>query len=190
MRLSVRNQLDGKVLSIVPGSVMTIVKVALKGGQTVTSSVTTEAVEDLDLDIGDRVVVLVKSTEVMLGVDDDKAAGKSKKKSRKKNSKKRYSRRFRASLTERTFRRVAFAAEFVIGEMRILAQCFHDQAASPATPIAVRIDERSRLGMADRDDANAKIERNGIHRSSNRVGRAERSQRFGGRRNFEISGHE
>jgi len=44
MRLSVRNQLDGKVLSIVPGSVMTIVKVALKGGQTVTSSVTKEAV--------------------------------------------------------------------------------------------------------------------------------------------------
>jgi len=35
------------------------------------------------------VIVLVKSTEVMLGVDDDKAAGKSKKKSRKKNSKKR-----------------------------------------------------------------------------------------------------
>jgi molybdopterin-binding protein len=89
MRLSVRNQLDGKVLSIAPGSVMTIVKVALKGGQTVTSSVTKEAVEDLDLEVGDGVVVLVKSTEVMLGVDDDKAAGKSKKKSHKKNSKKR-----------------------------------------------------------------------------------------------------
>jgi len=87
MRLSVRNQLDGKVLSIVPGSVMTIVKVALKGGQAMTSSITKEAVEDLDLEVGDRVVVLVKSTEVMLGVDDAKPAGKSKKKTRKKSKK-------------------------------------------------------------------------------------------------------
>jgi molybdate transport system regulatory protein len=88
MRLSVRNQLDGKVLLIVPGSVMTIVKVALKGGQTMTSSITKEAVEDLDLEIGNRVVVLVKSTEVMLGVDDVKPAG-TKKKPRKKKNKKR-----------------------------------------------------------------------------------------------------
>ena len=33
MRLSVRNQLTGKVASIQPGSVMTIVKVTLDGGQ-------------------------------------------------------------------------------------------------------------------------------------------------------------
>ena len=87
MRLSVRNQLEGKVQSIVPGSVMTIVKVTLKGGHTVTSSVTKEAVKDLNLKIGDRVVVLVKSTEVMLGVEDKKPAKKSKKKARKKGKK-------------------------------------------------------------------------------------------------------
>jgi molybdate transport system regulatory protein len=85
MRLSVRNQLDGKVQSIAPGSVMTIVKVTLKGGHTVTSSVTKEAVADLNLKVGDRVVVLVKSTEVMLGVDDGKPTKKSKKKARKKS---------------------------------------------------------------------------------------------------------
>jgi molybdopterin-binding protein len=69
MRLSVRNQLSGKVASIQPGSVMTIVKVTLDGGQTVTSSITKEAAEELGLKVGSPVTVLVKSTEVMLGVD-------------------------------------------------------------------------------------------------------------------------
>ena len=49
MRLSTRNQLRGTVATIEPGSVMTIVKVNLDGGQTVTASVTKEAVEDLAL---------------------------------------------------------------------------------------------------------------------------------------------
>lgn len=69
MRLSTRNQLTGKVASIQPGSVMTIVKVTLDGGQTVTASVTKEAVDDLGLSVGGKVTVLVKSTEVMLGVE-------------------------------------------------------------------------------------------------------------------------
>lgn len=69
MRLSTRNQLPGKVAFIQPGSVMTIVKVTLDGGQTVTASVTKEAVEDLGLGVGSKVTVLVKSTEVMLGVE-------------------------------------------------------------------------------------------------------------------------
>ena len=69
MRLSIRNQLKGKVESIKVGSVMTIVKVTLKGGHTVTSSITKEAVKDLGLKVGSAVVVLVKSTEVMLGVE-------------------------------------------------------------------------------------------------------------------------
>ena len=83
MRLSVRNQLEGKVHSITPGSVMSIVKVDLKGGHRVTSSVTKEAVRELGLKVGDRVTVLVKATEVMLGVDAPPAGGKSKKKKRK-----------------------------------------------------------------------------------------------------------
>jgi len=48
---------------------MTIVKVTLDGGQTVTASVTKEAVEDLGLRFGSKVTVLVKSIEVMLGVE-------------------------------------------------------------------------------------------------------------------------
>jgi molybdopterin-binding protein len=69
MRLSIRNQLPGKVESVTAGAVTTIVKVILDGGQHVTSSITREAAEELALKPGVRVTVLVKSTEVMLGVD-------------------------------------------------------------------------------------------------------------------------
>jgi molybdopterin-binding protein len=69
MRLSTRNQLPATVTSIDLGSVMAVVKVELAGGQQVTASITKDAVEDLDLAVGKAVTVLVKSTEVMLGVD-------------------------------------------------------------------------------------------------------------------------
>jgi molybdopterin-binding protein len=69
MRLSTRNQLTGTVSSIDVGTVMAIVKVDLDGGQTVTASVTKDAVEDLGLTVGASVTALVKSTEVMIGVE-------------------------------------------------------------------------------------------------------------------------
>ena len=69
MRLSTRNQLSGTVTAIEVGAVMTTVKVDV-GGQIVTSAVTRESVEELGLAVGSAVVCLVKSTEVMLGVED------------------------------------------------------------------------------------------------------------------------
>ena len=70
MRLSTRNQLAGTVTEVNLGSVMATVKVRLDGGdQIVTASITKEAVEELGLTVGTPTTVLVKSTEVMLGVD-------------------------------------------------------------------------------------------------------------------------
>ena len=69
MRLSTRNQLSGTVTSINPRSVTTTVKVDVSG-QEVAAAVTEEAVEDLGISVGDAVVVLVTSTEVMLAVED------------------------------------------------------------------------------------------------------------------------
>jgi molybdate transport system regulatory protein len=69
VRLSTRNQLSGTVTAIEIGSVMATVKVDVSG-QTVTAAVTKEAVADLGLEVGSPVVALVKSTEVMLGVED------------------------------------------------------------------------------------------------------------------------
>jgi molybdopterin-binding protein len=70
VRLSTRNQLTGTVTEVTLGSVMATVKVRLDGGnQIVTASITKEAVEELGLEPGTAATVLVKSTEVMLGVD-------------------------------------------------------------------------------------------------------------------------
>jgi molybdopterin-binding protein len=69
MRLSARNQLTGKVSGIEDGSVMTIVKIELDGGQEVTASVTKQSVQELELAVGSPVTAMIKSTEVILGVD-------------------------------------------------------------------------------------------------------------------------
>jgi molybdopterin-binding protein len=70
MRLSARNQLAGTITEIQIGAVMATVRVRLDGGeQVVTASITREAVEELGLAVGSRAYALIKSTEVMLGVD-------------------------------------------------------------------------------------------------------------------------
>jgi molybdopterin-binding protein len=66
MELSARNQLTGTVKQVKLGSVMGEVTVDI-GGQEVTSAITRHSIERLKLAIGDRVVVIIKSTEVMLG---------------------------------------------------------------------------------------------------------------------------
>ena len=69
MRLSARNQLAGTVTEVDAGAVTTTVKVALRGGDVVTSSITKEAAEDLGLAPGVAVTVVVKASDVLLGVD-------------------------------------------------------------------------------------------------------------------------
>jgi molybdopterin-binding protein len=70
MRLSTRNQLQGTVTEVHLGAVMATVKVRLDGGdQIVTASITKDAVEDLGLAEGQSATVLIKSTEVMIGVE-------------------------------------------------------------------------------------------------------------------------
>jgi len=69
MKLSTRNQLTGTVSSITEGSVNATVHVAV-GDQTVTSSITMEGLRELGLTEGSPVTVLIKATDVMLGVED------------------------------------------------------------------------------------------------------------------------
>jgi len=69
MRLSTRNQLDGTVISVTRGEAMAVVRIRLTGGDEITSSITRDAVDDLDLAEGARVKVLIKSTEVTLGIE-------------------------------------------------------------------------------------------------------------------------
>ncbi|WP_280294077.1 TOBE domain-containing protein [Nocardia abscessus] len=69
MRLSTRNQLNGTVVSVTRGEAMAVVRVRLTGGDEITSSITRDAADDLQLADGSRGTVLIKSTEVALGVD-------------------------------------------------------------------------------------------------------------------------
>jgi molybdopterin-binding protein len=70
MRLSTRNQLTGTITEVTLGTVMATVKVRLDGGdQVVTASITKDAAEDLGLAAGKAATVLVKSTEVAIGVE-------------------------------------------------------------------------------------------------------------------------
>ncbi len=67
MKISARNQISGTVQVVTPGSVNATIKVDIGGGTVITSSITNEAVEDLGLTVGDRVTVLIKSSDVLIG---------------------------------------------------------------------------------------------------------------------------
>ena len=66
MELSARNQLDGEVVSVRSGSVMAEVEVRVEAG-TVVAVITDSSSKRLGLKGGDRVTVIIKSTEVMIG---------------------------------------------------------------------------------------------------------------------------
>lgn len=67
MKLSARNQIPGTVVSVAHGVVNGTIKVDIGGGTVVTSSITEEAIADLALVAGDRVMVVIKSSDVLIG---------------------------------------------------------------------------------------------------------------------------
>jgi len=69
MKLSARNVFSGKVTALKKGAVAAQVSVDIGGGNTMTSTVTVDAVEDLGIAVGSPVKVVVKASEVILGVD-------------------------------------------------------------------------------------------------------------------------
>ena len=67
MKISARNVIKGKVVEVKKGAVAAQVKVDIGGGNVLTSMITVGAVEDLGLDKGQEVSVIIKSTEIMIG---------------------------------------------------------------------------------------------------------------------------
>ena len=66
LRLSARNQLRATVTAVHHGEVMSSVKAVLGDGQPLTAAITKEAAADLDLAPGDGILVIIKSTEVIV----------------------------------------------------------------------------------------------------------------------------
>ena len=70
MKLSARNQLPGTVRTVTQGAVMAEVVVTIDGGHEIVSAITMESARRLGLEPGRKVTAIIKSTEVMLAVDD------------------------------------------------------------------------------------------------------------------------
>jgi molybdopterin-binding protein len=67
LQFSARNQLKATVKSVKLGSVMAEIIVELPDGQEIVSAITRTSAEGLNLQAGDSVVAIIKSTEVMIG---------------------------------------------------------------------------------------------------------------------------
>ena len=68
MKISARNVLKGKIIKVIKGATTSHILIDVNG-ETVTSSITNEAVEDLKLKEGMPAYAIIKSSDVMIGVD-------------------------------------------------------------------------------------------------------------------------
>jgi molybdopterin-binding protein len=66
MELSARNQLKGEVVRVKSGTIMAEVEVKIEAGNVV-AAITDGSLKRLGLRAGDRVTVIIKATEVLIG---------------------------------------------------------------------------------------------------------------------------
>jgi molybdopterin-binding protein len=69
MKISARNRLKGKVVSVTKGATTAHVKIDIGNGVVVTSSITNDAVDELGLVVGADAYAVVKASDVMVAVD-------------------------------------------------------------------------------------------------------------------------
>ncbi len=67
-KLSTRNQLKGKIVEVKKGATTSHVRIDIGNGIVITSSITNEAVADLNLKTGDEAWAVIKASDVMIGV--------------------------------------------------------------------------------------------------------------------------
>ncbi|WP_300410195.1 molybdopterin-binding protein [Lagierella sp.] len=70
MKLSARNQLKGKIVDIQEGAVNGIVKIDIGGGNTISSTISMNAIKELELEVGKTAYAVIKATSVMVGIDE------------------------------------------------------------------------------------------------------------------------
>ena len=68
MKLSSMNQIKGKIIDIVKGPVMAKIKIDIGVGNSLTSVITGDAANEMNLMVGDEIVAIIKSTSIMLGI--------------------------------------------------------------------------------------------------------------------------
>ncbi|MGC8849642.1 MAG: TOBE domain-containing protein [Candidatus Bathyarchaeia archaeon] len=70
LKISARNRLKGVVKSVEKGDVVAKVRVEVNVPATITALISTEAVEDLDIKVNDKVEAVIKATEVMIAKEE------------------------------------------------------------------------------------------------------------------------
>ena len=66
MKLSARNQFAGKVVEIKEGAVNAIVKIEIAKDIVISSTISMDAVKELELTVGSEATAVIKATSVML----------------------------------------------------------------------------------------------------------------------------
>ncbi len=66
MKLSARNQIKGRITSVVKGSTTGHVHIDIGNGVTLHASITNEAIDDLSLKVGDEALAVIKASDVMV----------------------------------------------------------------------------------------------------------------------------
>lgn len=69
MKLSARNAMPGTIVSVTRGATTAHVKIEVAPGFVITASITNEAVDDLGLAVGKLATAIVKSSDVIVGVE-------------------------------------------------------------------------------------------------------------------------
>jgi molybdate transport system regulatory protein len=70
LKISARNVLPGKIISLVRGPVTTEVTLEIAGGVQLVSTITSTSAQSLNLAEGGSAFGIIKSSSVMIGVDD------------------------------------------------------------------------------------------------------------------------
>lgn len=70
MKISARNQFKGTIIDIQEGAVNGIVKIDIGGGNIVSSTISMNAIKELELAVGKPAYAIIKATSVMVGIDD------------------------------------------------------------------------------------------------------------------------
>jgi molybdopterin-binding protein len=66
MKLSARNQINGKVIAVQKGQTTGHVRIEIGGGVVITSSITNEAIDELAIKVGDDAIAVIKASDVMV----------------------------------------------------------------------------------------------------------------------------
>lgn len=69
MKISARNQLPGRVVSISEGAVNAVVSIEIAPGLVIQSMITRGAVEELGLAVGREAVAVIKASSVLVALE-------------------------------------------------------------------------------------------------------------------------